>query len=149
MSHPSSLPPPNFELASAFPEAAWLRQAAAVSDWAAIRKYVDGLPYGTDCSFAVRVLSEVDGIEEWLRPLVDAARDDVLALTELGAREVRIGWKIRTSAYAKDVKREQCAGLHAHLRQTEQLLIQATRRASQGIRRPQNICCALGESCDE
>lgn len=126
MSHPSSLPPPDFELASAFPEAAWLRQAAAVSDWAAIRQYVDGLPYGTDRSFAVRVLSEVDGIEQWLRPLVDAAPDDVLALTVLGAREVRIGWEIRTTARAEHVSREQFAGLHAHLRQAEQLLIRAT-----------------------
>ncbi|MEU6194561.1 hypothetical protein [Streptomyces sp. NPDC047061] len=126
MSHPSSLPPPDFELASAFPEAAWLRQAAAVSDWASIRQYVDGLPYGTDRSFAVGVLSEVDGVEQWLRPLVAAAPDDVLALTVLGAREVDIGWKIRTTARAKDVSREQFAALHTHLRQAEQLLIRAT-----------------------
>ncbi|MEU9450655.1 hypothetical protein [Streptomyces sp. NPDC048277] len=126
MSHPSALPPPVFELASAFPEAAWLQQAAAVSDWAAIRQYVDGLPYGTDRSFAVSVLSDVAGIEEWLRPLVTAAPEDVLALTVLGAREVGIGWEIRTSARAKDVSRAQFAGLHAHLRQAEQLLIRAT-----------------------
>ncbi|MFJ9537006.1 hypothetical protein ACIRPX_07105 [Streptomyces sp. NPDC101225] len=126
MSHPPSLPPPDFELASAFPEAAWLRKAAAVSDWAAIRQYVDGLPAGTDRSFAVRVLSDVDGIEQWLRPAVAAAPGDVLALTVLGAREVRVGWEIRTSASAKHVSREQFAGLHAHLRQAEQLLIRAT-----------------------
>ncbi|MFC4498597.1 MULTISPECIES: hypothetical protein [Streptomyces] len=126
MSHPSSLPPPDFELASAFPEAAWLRQAAAAPDWAAIRQYADTLPHGTDRSFAVRVLSEVPGSEGWLREVVAAAPDDVLALTVLGAREVHIGWDIRTSARAQQVSREQFAGLHAHLRQAEQLLIRAT-----------------------
>ncbi len=128
MSHPpaSSLPPPDFEIASAFPEAAWLRQAAAARDWAAIRNYVDGLPYGTDRAFAVRQLSEVDGVEEWLRGVVAATPGDVLALTVLGAREVRIGWEIRTTARAQHVSHEQFAGLHAHLRQAEQLLIRAT-----------------------
>jgi hypothetical protein len=128
MSHvsASSLPPPDFEVASAFPEADWLRQAAAARDWAAIRQYIDGLPQGTDRSFAVRVLSEVPGIEGWLRDVVATAPDDVLVLTVLGAREVRIGWEIRTTARAEHVSREQFAGLHAHLRQAEQLLIRAT-----------------------
>lgn len=128
MSHASvsALPPPDFEVASAHPEAAWLRQAAAAQDWAAIRNYVDGLPAGTDRSFAVRQLSEVKGVEQWLRPLVDARPHDVLALTVLGAREVLIGWEIRTDAAAQHVSREQFAGLHAHLRQAEQLLIRAT-----------------------
>ncbi|MET9914007.1 hypothetical protein ABZZ74_46035 [Streptomyces sp. NPDC006476] len=114
MSHPSSLPHPDFELAG-----------RSVSDWAAVLQYVDGLPYCTDRSFAVHVLSEVDGLEQWLRSLV-AAPDDVLALTVLGARVVRIGWTIRTTARAEHVSREQFAGLHAHLRQAEQLLIRAT-----------------------
>ncbi|MGV9277008.1 hypothetical protein [Streptomyces griseosporeus] len=128
MSHASApaLPPPDFEVASAHPEAAWLRQAAAARDWAAIRNYVDGLPAGTDRSFAVRQLGEVKGVEEWLRPLVDAQPHDVLALTVLGAREVNIGWEIRTSYAAEHVSREQFAGLHAHLRKAEQLLIRAT-----------------------
>ncbi|MET9910209.1 hypothetical protein ABZZ74_25960 [Streptomyces sp. NPDC006476] len=122
----SSLPPPDFEPASAFPEVTWLRSAAAAKDWAAIRQYMDGLPYGTDRSFAVVVLAEVGGIEEWLRPLVAAAPDDVLALTVLGSREVDIGWEIRTTARAQHVSKAQFAGLHAHLRQAEQLLIRAT-----------------------
>ncbi|MFR9799166.1 hypothetical protein ACL02U_25215 [Streptomyces sp. MS06] len=128
MSHPAtgSLPPPDFEIASAFPEADWLRRAATARDWDAIRDYVGGLPYGTDRSFAVRQLGEVAGIEEWLRGIVAAAPRDVLALTVLGAREVQIGWGIRTTARAEHVSREQFAGLHAHLRQAEQLLIRAT-----------------------
>ncbi|MGY5009751.1 hypothetical protein ACWDFR_36525 [Streptomyces sp. 900105755] len=122
----SSLPPPDFEVASAFPEAGWLRQAAAARNWGAVRQYVDGLPRGTDRTFAVGVLSKVSGIETFLHDLLAAAPDDVLALTVLGAREVRIGWEIRTDAPAKQVSREQFAGLHAHLRQAEQLLIRAT-----------------------
>jgi hypothetical protein len=122
----STLPPPDFEVASAFPEAAWLRQAAAAWDWAAIQRYVYGLPQGTNRSFAVGVLAKVKGVEDWMRHLLAAAPDDVLALTVLGTREVFIGWEIRTAKRAKDVSREQFEGLHAHLRQAEQLLIRAT-----------------------
>ncbi|MFG3198876.1 hypothetical protein ACGFYT_22390 [Streptomyces sp. NPDC048208] len=122
----SALPPPDFEVASAYPEVTWLRQTAAARDWAAIRRYLDGLPREVARSFAVRVLDEVAGIEVWMREILAADPDDVLALTILGAREVQIGWEIRTSASAKDVSREQFAGLHAHLRQAEQLLIRAT-----------------------
>ncbi|MGW2649535.1 hypothetical protein ACWC2T_32620 [Streptomyces sp. NPDC001393] len=126
MSLPSPLPPPDFELASAFPEAGWLRQAAAASDWAAVRQYVDGLPYGTDRAFVVRVLAKAPGVEHPLRAQVAAAPYDVFALTVLGARLVDIGWEIRTGARAKDVSREQFARFHAHLREAEQLLIRAT-----------------------
>ncbi|WP_405881945.1 hypothetical protein OG762_26935 [Streptomyces sp. NBC_01136] len=122
----ASLPPPDFELASAFPEVGWLRQATAARDWAGIRQYVDGLPKGVDRAFLVRVVAEVPGVEHPLRELVAAAPDDVLALTLLGTREVELGWEIRTDARAKNVSREQFEGLHAHLRQAEQLLIRAT-----------------------
>lgn len=122
----SSLPPPDFEVASAFPEAAWLRQAAAVGDWASIRQYVDSLPQGTDRSFAVRVLAEVPEGEQPLRELVAADPYDVFALTVLGAREIEAGWEIRTAARAEHVSRNQFAAFHAHLREAEKLLIRAT-----------------------
>ncbi|MEU0039007.1 hypothetical protein [Streptomyces sp. NPDC006333] len=120
------LPPPDFELASAFPEAGWLRQAVAARDWAGIRQYADGLPHGVNRSFLVGVIADIPGVEHPLRELVAAAPDDVLALTLLGTREVMLGWEIRTSARAKNVSREQFAGLRAHLRQAEQLLMRAT-----------------------
>ncbi|MEU6773351.1 hypothetical protein [Streptomyces sp. NPDC046759] len=126
MSLRSPLPPPDFELASAFPEVAWLRQVAAASDWTAVRQYVDGLPQGTDRAFVVRVLAETPGVEQSLREQVAADPYDVFALTVLGAREVDIGWGIRTSARAKNVTWEQFARFHAHLRDAEQLLIRAT-----------------------
>ncbi|MGX4691744.1 hypothetical protein [Streptomyces sp. JNUCC 63] len=122
----SSLPPPDFEVASAFPEAAWLRQAAATGDWASVRQYADSLPQGTDRAFAVRVLAEVPGVEQPLRELVAAAPDDVFALTVLGAREIEAGWEIRTAARAEHVSREHFAAFHAHLREAEKLLIRAT-----------------------
>lgn len=103
-----------------------MRQAVAARDWAGIRQYVDGLPRGTNRSFLVGVVADIPGVEHPLREMVAAAPDDVLALTLLGTREVRLGWEVRTSARAKDVSREQFAGLHAHLRQAEQLLIRAT-----------------------
>ncbi|MFJ8270994.1 hypothetical protein ACIQ8G_11665 [Streptomyces sp. NPDC094154] len=122
----SALPPPDFEVASAFPEAAWLRQAAAAGDWASARGYVDSLPQGTDRAFAVRVLAEVPGTERSLHELVADAPDDVFALTVLGAREVQAGWEIRTDARAEHVSREQFAAFHARLREAEKRLIRAT-----------------------
>ncbi|MFG2563385.1 hypothetical protein [Streptomyces sp. NPDC048496] len=122
----SRLARPDFDIASAFPEASWLRQTAAARDWASIRSYVDGLPQGTNRSFAVGILQDVRGVEDWMREVLAAAPEDVLALTVLGAREVRIGWKIRTDAPAENVSRKQFAGLHTHLRQAEQALIRAT-----------------------
>ncbi|MFJ9892471.1 hypothetical protein ACIQPR_03965 [Streptomyces sp. NPDC091280] len=123
---PGPAPGPDFELASAFPEVAWLRRAAAVGDWAAIRQYHDSLPPGTDRAFFVRVLAEVDGVEHALRQQVAAVPHDVLALTVLGARLVEVGWGIRTAARAKDVSRDQFTAFHAHLRDAEQQLIRAT-----------------------
>ncbi|MET7380592.1 hypothetical protein ABZT08_17525 [Streptomyces sp. NPDC005526] len=122
----SSLPPPDFELASAYPEVAWVRQAAAAWDWAALRQYVDSLPPGTDRAFVVRVISEVPGVEQSLRELVAAAPYDVFALTVLGAREIQVGWGIRTAARAEQVSREQFAAFHERLREAEKLLIRAT-----------------------
>lgn len=122
----SSLPSPDFEVASAFPEAVRLRQDAAAGDWASVRQYVDSLPQGTDRSFATSVLAEIPGVEQPLRELVAADPDDVFALTVLGAHEIEAGWEIRTGARAKDVSREQFAAFHAHLREAEKLLIRAT-----------------------
>ncbi|MCX3061035.1 hypothetical protein [Streptomyces beihaiensis] len=126
MSPARALPPPDFEPASAHPEFGWLRQAAAASDWASVRGYVDSLPPGTDRSFVSSVIAEVDGVEHALRAWVAAAPGDVLALTLLGAREINIGWGIRTAARASKVSREQFEAFHEHLRRAEQLLIRAT-----------------------
>lgn len=55
----SALPPTAFEVASAFPEVAWLRQAAAAGDPEALWRYFHGLPHGTDRAFPVGIVSEV------------------------------------------------------------------------------------------
>lgn len=125
-SNPASTPGPDFEPASAFPEITWLKQAAAASDWAAIRQYHDSLPPGTDRAFVVGVLAEGDGVEHVMRQQLAAVPNDVLALTVLGTRLIEVGWEIRTAARAKDVSREQFRAFHAHLREAEQLLIRAT-----------------------
>ncbi|WP_329369811.1 hypothetical protein [Streptomyces sp. NBC_01483] len=126
MSLASSLPPPDFEVTSAHPEVAWLRQTVAAWDWEGVRQYLAGLPQGTDPSFVFRTVAEVEGVEEVLREMVAAAPDDVFALTLLGAREIEIGWEARTDSRAERVTREQFATFHAHLRTAEQLLIRAT-----------------------
>lgn len=126
MSHASSLPPPDFDRASAYPEIHWLRQAAASADLPSIREQLAAQPPYTDVSLLIRTVVEADGIEHPLRALVATAPDDVLALTLLGAREIEIGWGIRTASRAKNVSRRQFADFHAHLRTAEQLLIRAT-----------------------
>ncbi|MYV37589.1 hypothetical protein GT030_01590 [Streptomyces sp. SID1328] len=126
MSLASPLPPPDFEITSAHPEVAWLRQAVAARDWAAVRQYLAGLPQGSDTSQVFSTVAGTDGVERALRELVTAAPDDVFALTLLGAREVQIGWTVRTAARAESVTRAQFATFHAHLRTAEQLLIRAT-----------------------
>ncbi|MFG2815394.1 hypothetical protein [Streptomyces sp. NPDC048410] len=122
----TALPPPDFEIASAFPEVTWLRQAAAAGDLEALRGYFHGLPPGTDQAFAVGVVGEVEGVEHALRARVEAVPDDVLCLTLLGSRETEIGWAARTAARAEHVSREQFAAFHGHLRTAEQYLIRAT-----------------------
>jgi len=125
-SAPGADPGPDFELASAFPEVTWLRQAAAAADWAAVRQYHDSLPPGTDRAFVVGVLAKVDGFEHTLRQQLAAVPYDVLALTVLGLRLIEAGWEIRTDARANDVSREQFKAFHEHLGEAEQLLIRAT-----------------------
>ncbi|MFF4537392.1 hypothetical protein [Streptomyces aureus] len=122
----ATLLPPDFELASAYPETGWLRQAAEARDWAAIRTYFDKLPYETDRSVLIRAVADVPGVEDFLREVVAAVPDDVLALTMLGSREVAIGWSIRTAARAEHVSRDQFRQMHEHLRVGEQALIRAT-----------------------
>ncbi|MGV9322302.1 hypothetical protein [Streptomyces sp. NPDC003660] len=126
MSLASPLPPPDFEITSAYPEVAWLRQAVAAWDWAGVRQYLAGLPQGSDTSQVFGTVAGTEGVEAALRDLVAAAPDDVFALTLLGAREIAIGWEVRTAARAESVTREQFATFHAHLRTAEQLLIRAT-----------------------
>ncbi|QBJ90887.1 hypothetical protein D0Z67_11615 [Streptomyces seoulensis] len=126
MSLASPLPPPDFEITSAYPEVAWLRQAVAAWDWAGVRQHLAGLPQGSDTSQVFGTVAGTEGVERALRDLVAAAPDDVFALTLLGAREIAIGWEIRTAARAESVTREQFATFHAHLRTAEQLLIRAT-----------------------
>ncbi|MFG3049219.1 hypothetical protein ACGFZR_30385 [Streptomyces sp. NPDC048241] len=126
MSLASPFPPPDFEITSAHPEVAWLRQAVAAWDWAGVRQYLAGLPRGSDTSQVFGTVGRTEGVERALRDLVAAAPDDVFALTLLGAREIAIGWEVRTGARAESVTREQFATFHAHLRTAEQLLIRAT-----------------------
>ena len=120
------LPPPDFAVASAFPEHRWLQQAAQAHDWSAIRVFAQRFPRGADRTFVVSTVADVSGIERPLREFVAANPDDLLAATLLAAREVIIGWNIRTAARASQVSREQFRALHHHLRQAEQLLIRVT-----------------------
>lgn len=120
------LPPPDFAVASAFPEHRWLQQAAQAHDWSAIRAFAEKFPRGADRTFVVTTVADVPEIEYPLREFVAANPDDLFAATLLAAREVIVGWNIRTAARASQVSREQFQTFHHHLRQAEQLLIRVT-----------------------
>jgi hypothetical protein len=118
-----SLPPPDFEVASAYPVVGRLRQAAQACDWAAIRAFAASMPHGSDRTIIAMTVADVPGVERPLRELVAANPNDLLAATLLASREVTIGWGVRTDARATHVSRDQFEVFHRHLRQAEQLLI--------------------------
>ena len=126
MPYVAASPPPDFSMAAAFPEYEWLRQAAQAHDWPAIRQFASRFPRGADRTFVTTTVAGVPGIEQALRGPVAANPDDLFAATLLAAREVIIGWEIRTAARAKYVSSEQFRAFHQHLRQAEQLLIRVT-----------------------
>ena len=126
MSAVVSLPPPDFEVASAYPVVGWLRQAAQAGDWGAIGTFAARMPHGSDRTIIATTVADIPGIERPLREVVAANPNDLLAATLLASREVIIGWDVRTAARATHVSRDQFEVFHRHLRQAEQLLIRVT-----------------------
>ncbi|MFE0331330.1 hypothetical protein ACWEWI_12310 [Streptomyces sp. NPDC003753] len=108
----------------ALPELAPLRTAARAGDWAATQAFFAGLDSVDKVSFAVGVLADVDGTEEYLEKAAAALPGNPLPATLLAERYIRVGWDIRSGARAKHVSREQFDQFHAWLRRAEQILIE-------------------------
>jgi len=115
-----------------YPDLRPFQDAALRSDWPALAGLFAGL---TDVHGRILAESLVNGAvpDGFLEGVVAIQRSshgraDTVALALLGARLIGLGWKVRTSAPAKDVSEEQFREFREYLVQAEQLLIEATAR---------------------
>ncbi|MFC0432981.1 hypothetical protein [Kutzneria buriramensis] len=113
-----------FDQAAAFPELVGLRDAVRAADWTAIELFFAGLSDVDMTAFAVKVVADVTGAEEFLEQLPPSP----LARLLLGARLISKAWEIRTGYRAKHVSQEQFAGMRAELVKAEPILMELTAR---------------------
>jgi hypothetical protein len=118
---------PSFDQAAAYPEVAALRAALSAGDWAAVRALHDPLPW-EGRQLLVFDAAEQDGVERFLRSVIERDPHDLVATTMYAVRLVVMGWSVRTGARAKDVSDEQFKVFFDHLRQAEEILLWACAR---------------------
>ncbi|GAA3433071.1 hypothetical protein GCM10018954_026740 [Kutzneria kofuensis] len=111
-----------FDQAAAFPELVELRESVRAADWTAIELFFAGLSDVDMTAFAVNVVGQVEGAEDFLAGLPPTP----LARRLHAARRIAKAWEIRTGYRAQHVKREQFEGMHAQLRIAEPILIELT-----------------------
>ena len=111
-----------FDQAAAFPELVELRASVRAADWTAIELFFAGLADIDMTAFAVNVVAQVEGAEEFLAGLPPTP----LARRLHAARRIARAWEIRTGYLARHVSREQFDGMHEQLRIAEPILIQLT-----------------------
>lgn len=116
-----------FDPAAAVVDFAAVRAALAGRDWTAVRSILD-LAEPVHRSTLIGLAADEQDIEGFLEQVLADARNDTAAAALLGARMIRIGWAIRTSARAEFVSRKQFAALHDWLRRAELVLIEAAAR---------------------
>ncbi|MEV6105954.1 hypothetical protein AB0M28_14735 [Streptomyces sp. NPDC051940] len=104
-----------------------LRAAATSGDWPALR---DGLASvdDEDRTWLLSRLTEVPGVEVWIREAVAAEPDSALALLVAGARQVAWAWEARTGARASQVSEDQFRVFHERLCQAEEWLYEVAER---------------------
>jgi hypothetical protein len=108
----------------AVPELAALRTAAWDDDWAATEAFFTGIASLDDVSVAAGLLAGVERTEAYLERAAKALPADPLPRTLLAERYIRIGWRVRGTALAEDVTRDQFKQFHDWLRKAERLLIE-------------------------
>ncbi|MFC3385465.1 hypothetical protein [Couchioplanes azureus] len=116
-----------FDPAAAHPEVAWLRSALAARDWPACRAMLDAAAPETRTRLTV-VAGEEPDLADFLRTVLAGDPDDSAAAAVLGSHLTTVGWKVRSSAQAKFVSREQFAGFHDWLTKAERVLVDAAAR---------------------
>lgn len=123
----TTLPPPVFDPAEAYPDLHRLRAALTGRDWPGVRGLLDGADPLTR-TVLIRSAAELDDLEEFLSGVLTADPDDATASALLGGHLTDVAWKIRSSAKAEQVSREQFRDFHAGLRRAEQVLIDGAAR---------------------
>jgi len=111
-----------FDQAAAFPELVELRESVRAADWTAIELFFAGLSDTDMTVYAVKVVADVVGAEEFLELLPPSP----LARRLLAARHISKAWEIRSGKRAQFVSRDQFEGMHELLRRAEPILIELT-----------------------
>jgi len=113
---------PSFDNAAAYLEVAALRTAIRAHDWPAVRELYDPLDWDTR-QLLVFDVADQEGVERFLREVIERDPDDLVATTMYAVRQVVMGWNVRTAARAKNVSRQQFETFFRYLRQAEETLI--------------------------
>jgi hypothetical protein len=111
-----------FDQAAAFPELVELRESVRAADWTAIELFFAGLSDVDMTAYAVTVVADVTGAEEFLAELPPSP----LARRLLAARLIAKAWEIRTAKRAEYVSREQFDGMREQLCRAEPILLELT-----------------------
>ncbi len=115
------------DASAAYPAVFELRAALARRDWAATRVVLESAPADARC-LLIRVGSDEQNLEEFLRQVLARDPEDSIAAAMLGLHLIDVGWKIRGRARANQVSREQFGAFFGWLRQAEQVLIDGAAR---------------------
>ncbi|MBB2946691.1 hypothetical protein FB565_006459 [Actinoplanes lutulentus] len=115
------------DLATAYPDIAVVRAALARRDWQACRRVLDAAAPDSRTGL-IRAGADEDGLDDFLRDILRRDPSDGAASAMLGTRLIGIGWKVRTSAQAKDVSAEQFKVFHEWLGHAEEVLIEGAAR---------------------
>ncbi|QUQ71447.1 hypothetical protein [Kutzneria sp. CA-103260] len=111
-----------FDQAAAFPELVELRESVRAADWTAIELFFAGLSDPDMTAYAVKVVADVVGAEEFLEQLPPSP----LARRLLGARYISKAWEIRSAKRAQYVSHDQFAGMREQLCKAEPILLGLT-----------------------
>jgi hypothetical protein len=115
------------DASAAYPAVLQLRAALARRDWAATRVVIESAPADVRCLF-IRVGSDEQHLEDFLRQVLARDPEDSMAAAMLGLHLTDVGWKIRTGARADHVSSRQFSSFFALLRTAEQVLIDGAAR---------------------
>jgi hypothetical protein len=123
-------PPPTdvvLDLAAAYPDIGVLRAALARRDWPACRQVLDAAAPDSR-SGLIRAGADGDDLEDFLRDIVRRDPADGAATALLGTHLIDVGWRIRTTARARNVSAEQFQAFHEWLGKAEEVLIEGAAR---------------------
>ncbi|GIF19387.1 hypothetical protein Ate02nite_21170 [Paractinoplanes tereljensis] len=116
-----------FDPAAVFPEVTTVRAALAARDWGAVRRVLDAATPVARTTL-IRIGSEGDHLEDFLRYVVGADPNDTAAVAMLGNHLIEVGWNIRSDARAEHVSRQQFDSFHDWLRRAEVVLLDGVAR---------------------